>query len=158
MQGIGILTAATISIIVTACFNAAYAPPPFPADDMAGNPALYWSQIQASCPHASDYIWRIVLGFGCFPAACTLYMRATLPETPRYTLHVQRDKAKVAADMADVTHSEVDSTFTIASTKADMTFGQFIRKHGKELLGCAMCWFLLDGTRLQAAVRRRCVR
>ena len=145
MQGVGILTAATVSIIVTSCFNGYYPAPPYPADDMAGNPALYWSQIQASTPHACDYIWRIVLGFGFFPASCTLYMRSTMPETPRYTLHVLRDKAKVAADMASVTRSEVDSTHTVASTKADMTFLQFLRKHGKELLGCAMCWFLLDG-------------
>ena len=111
---------------------------------MAGNPALYWSYIQASCPQASDFIWRIVLGFGFFPAACTLYLRATMPETPRYTLHVMRDKSKVAADMSSVTKTEIDATHTVASTKADMSFGQFIKKYGKHLLGCAMCWFLLD--------------
>ena len=140
----GILTAATVAIIVTQCFNAYYPAPPFPADDQAGNPALYWSAIQASCPRQADFIWRVVLGFGAFPAACTLYLRATMPETPCYTLHVLRDKAKLAADMASVTRSEVDSTHTVASTKADMGFRSFLRKHGKELLGCAMCWFLLD--------------
>ena len=144
MQGIGILVAATVAIIVTQCFNAYYPAPPFPADDMAGNPALYWSLIQASCPKQADFIWRIVLGFGCFPASCTLYLRATMPETPRYTLHVMRDKAKLAADMASVTKGEVDATHTVASTKAEMGFAAFLKKHGKELLGCAMCWFLLD--------------
>jgi hypothetical protein len=63
-------------------------------------------------------------------------MRSTLPETPRYTLHVLRDKAKVARDMADVTKDEVDITHTVASTQAEMTFPMFLRKHGKELLGC----------------------
>ena len=140
----GILTAATVAIVVTQCFNAYYPAPPFPADDQAGNPALYLSAIQASCPRQADFIWRVVLGFGAFPAACTLYLRATMPETPRYTLHVLRDKAKLASDMASVTKSEVDSTHTVASTKADMGFRSFLRKHGKELLGCAMCWFLLD--------------
>ena len=111
---------------------------------MAGNPAQYWDLIQRSCPHQSDFIWRIVLAFGFFPASCTLYLRATLPETPRYTLHVVRDKEKLQRDMANVTKSEVDSSHTAISNKADMTFGQFLRKHGKELLGCAMCWFLLD--------------
>ena len=51
MQGVGILTAATVAIIVTQCFNAYYPAPPFPADDMAGNPALYWSTIQARTAH-----------------------------------------------------------------------------------------------------------
>lgn len=30
-----------------------------------------------------DYCWRILLGFGCVPAAGALYFRLTIPETPR---------------------------------------------------------------------------
>ena len=144
MQGVGILTAAAVVTIVTSIFNGYYPALPYPPDDLAGNPTLYWSLIQASCPKQSDFIWRVVLGFGAVPAGCTAYLRATLPETPRYTLHVKQDKAQLAADMTDVTHIELDSSHTKVSKAHDMTFGTFLRKHGKELLGCAMTWFLLD--------------
>ena len=144
MQGVGILTAAAVSIIVVSIFNGYYPSLPFPADDMAGNPTLYWSLIQQSCPRQSDFVWRVVLAFGAFPAATTMYLRSTMPETPRYTLHVQKNKEQLAADMTEVTHMELDSA-QIQVTKHDhMTFGQFLKKHGKELLGCAMTWFLLD--------------
>jgi len=144
MQGVGILTAAAVVTIVTSIFNGYYPALPYPPDDLAGNPTLYWSLIQASCPKQSDFIWRVVLGFGAVPAGCTAYLRATLPETPRYTLHVKQDKAQLAADMTDVTHMELDSSHTKVSKAHDMSFGTFLRKHGKELLGCAMTWFLLD--------------
>ena len=55
-----------------------------------------------STPAQMDWVWRIVLLFGFFPASCTMYIRATLPETPRYTLHVMNDKARVAAEMSGV--------------------------------------------------------
>ena len=144
MQGVGILTSATVAIIVTSCFNGYYPSRPYPPDDMAGNPQLYWAMIQQSVPRQADFIWRVVLGFGFFPAACTLYLRATLPETPRYTLHVQNDAKQMAKDMSEVTHQELNTEHTKRSTKVHMTFPMFIKKHGKELLGCAMCWFLLD--------------
>ena len=144
MQGVGILTAAAVSIIVVSIFNGYYPSLPYPADDMAGNPTLYWSLIQQSCPRQSDFVWRVVLGFGAFPAATTMYLRSTMPETPRYTLHVQKNKEQLAADMTEVTNMELDSAQTQVTKHEHMTFGMFLKKHGKELLGCAMTWFLLD--------------
>lgn len=144
MQGVGILTAAMVSIVVTACFNGFYPSLPFPADDMAGNPALYYSLIQQSVPKQSDYIWRIVLGFGFFPAACTLYLRSTMPETPRYTLHVLHNKAQLEKDMSAVNGRDLETATTKMSTKSDMTYLTFLRRHGRELIGCAVCWFMLD--------------
>ena len=35
-----------------------------------------------------DYVWRIIIGFGALPAVATIYLRSTLPETPRYTTDV----------------------------------------------------------------------
>ena len=144
MQGVGILTAAAVSIIVVSIFNGYYPSLPYPADDMAGNPTLYWSLIKQSCPRQSDFVWRVVLAFGAFPAATTMYLRSTMPETPRYTLHVQKNKEQLAADMTEVTNMELDSAQTQVTKHEHMSFGMFLKKHGKELLGCAMTWFLLD--------------
>ena len=144
MQGVGILTAAAVTTIVSSCFNGYYPALPYPADDMAGNPALYYSLIKQSCPCQSDFIWRVVLGFGAIPAGATVYLRATFPETPRYTLHVQHNKAQLAADMSSVTNIELDATNTKVSKADHMTFLQFLKKHGKELLGTTMTWMLLD--------------
>ena len=36
-----------------------------------------------------DYCWRLMIGLGAIPAAATIYLRAKLPETPRYTMQVQ---------------------------------------------------------------------
>ena len=62
----------------------------------AASQAYYWQLVQYSVPPQCDWIWRIVLLFGFFPASCTMYIRATFPETPRFTLHVEGDKAKLA--------------------------------------------------------------
>jgi len=109
----------------------------------AASQIYYQELITASTPSQSDWVWRIVLLFGFFPASCTMYIRATFPETPRFTLHVQGDKEKLAKDMGGVVKQELDST-TTKQANPDLSFGQFMRKHGKELVGCAMSWFLLD--------------
>jgi hypothetical protein len=55
------------------------------------NQAFYLKQIQLSNPAENDYTWRIVLAFSAIPAACTMYFRLHMAETPRFTLHVLRN-------------------------------------------------------------------
>ena len=105
--------------------------------------AYYMKLIAYSTPLQCDWVWRIVLLFGFFPASLTMYIRATFPETPRYTLHVEGDKAKVARDMGGVVGQELDAEHTVAAAEK-ISLGIFLRRHGVELLGCAMSWFLLD--------------
>jgi MFS family permease len=105
--------------------------------------AYYMKLIAYSTPPQCDWVWRIVLLFGFFPASCTMYIRATFPETPRFTLHVQGDKEKMAKDMGGVVGKELDSEHTVQAGDK-ISFGTFLSRHGKELLGCAMSWFLLD--------------
>lgn len=51
----------------------------------------YVNQIKLSNPEENDYTWRIVLAFSAVPAACTMYFRLHMAETPRFTLHVLRN-------------------------------------------------------------------
>ena len=38
-----------------------------------------------------DYCWRLLIGLGCASASIALYFRLTLPETPRFTMDVERN-------------------------------------------------------------------
>jgi PHS family inorganic phosphate transporter-like MFS transporter len=66
MQGLGILTAAAVALIVTAIFEKAYPGTPF---------GTSVDLIRGSCPKQADYVWRIVLAFGALPALLTMYAR-----------------------------------------------------------------------------------
>lgn len=57
--------------------------------------------------HATDRIWRIVIGFGAVPAAAALYFRLTIPETPRYTFDVGRDVEQAFVDTLAWAHDEI---------------------------------------------------
>ena len=82
MQGFGYLTAAAVSIIFSAIWM---------RSDNTNNP---------------DYLWRIILSFGCIPTALTLYARLSLPETPRYTMFVNQNATQLVEDMNFVLAAE----------------------------------------------------
>ncbi|ORX89288.1 phosphate:H+ symporter [Basidiobolus meristosporus CBS 931.73] len=133
-QGIGILVAAIFTVIVLAIFQGA---------------------IRADTGNL-DYVWRLMLGFGCVPAIFTVYFRLTMPESPRYTAEVKGDLEQAAKDLEEVygqqskeqiesekhtpeqpvsSHHESHITFT-------QHFGQW--KNLKVLLGTSLSWFFLD--------------
>jgi hypothetical protein len=69
-----ILTAATVSIIVTASFNSYHPSLPYPADDMAGNPALYYSLIKQSVRRLRRAL-RLCARFGVHRCCCVFAPR-----------------------------------------------------------------------------------
>lgn len=119
MQGMGYLTAATVTLITAKIFIDCY-----PQD----------------AQHA-DYVWRVVLMFAAVPTAATMYARAKMPETPRYTIQVAGDKEKAQKDMKGVLGYSV---FVKSAAKKHSGLGQFVRQYKWKLLGCSMTWFLLD--------------
>lgn len=133
MQGFGILAGGTVAIIVSAIFHALYPAQPYSVDPTG------------SIPAAADYVWRIILMFGSLPAVLTYYWRTKMPETPRYTALVAKNGAKACEDMSKVLNVEIKEQHAVVQRKA---FGlwskEFMRRHGKHLLGTATCWFLLD--------------
>ncbi|KAA8539714.1 hypothetical protein F0562_026406 [Nyssa sinensis] len=137
MQGVGILVAGAVAMIVSKAFLAAY-----PADNFKTSPVL-------STQPEGDFVWRIVLMFGAVPAALTYYWRLKMPETARYTALVEGNHKKAVADMAkvldqmDLTIEE--SSLPIASKSSYGLFSQeFLKRHGLHLLGTTSTWFLLD--------------
>ncbi|XP_031483363.1 probable inorganic phosphate transporter 1-3 [Nymphaea colorata] len=139
MQGFGILAGGIVSIIVSTAFDKRF-PAPAYAVDRAGS----------TVPQA-DYIWRIILMFGSFPAALTYYWRMQMPETARYTALVAKNAKQAAADMSKVLQVQFESEqdkVEVMTTGDNHNYGlfsrQFMKKHGLHLLGTASTWFLLD--------------
>jgi PHS family inorganic phosphate transporter-like MFS transporter len=133
MQGIGILAAAVVALIVLVAYKDA---------------------IQADI-NSLDQVWRLVIGFGAVPAVCALYFRLTIPETPRYTMDIEQKIDKGAKDAAaflergaaagDYSEADVMARSEVPTASwADFWahFGQW--KNGKVLLGTAYSWFALD--------------
>ncbi|CAM6125842.1 unnamed protein product [Calypogeia fissa] len=145
MQGIGYLVAAAVTIGVTSIFNDQNPRQPFTFYQKA-NPL---QTIDPSVPPQADWVWRIVLMFGALPAAATFYSRAQMPETARYTALIMKDQEQAALDMARVLNTQFDSNQVAkAAATQNQEYPLFSRKfasrHGIELLGTCLTWFLLD--------------
>ncbi|KAH3682551.1 hypothetical protein WICPIJ_006482 [Wickerhamomyces pijperi] len=121
------------------------------------------SECGYKCIKACDQMWRILIGFGCVPGAISLYFRLTIPESPRYTLDVEYDIEKAAADTAKFAAGDLGNAEDAAvqqlrvseRVKAEViqppkaSFSDFCRhfsqwKHMKILIGTAGSWFMLD--------------
>lgn len=99
-----------------------------------------------------DYMWRLLIGLGCVPAVVALYFRLTIPETPRYTMDIDRNLDQAAADIesnlrhhdAEYDPDNIRRVVAPKATWADFTqhFGQW--ENFKVLFGAAYSWFALD--------------
>ncbi|ORX95171.1 phosphate transporter [Basidiobolus meristosporus CBS 931.73] len=128
-QGTGILVGALFTVIMLAIFQGA---------------------IRAD-QNNFDYVWRLMLAFGCVPAIFTVYFRLTMPESPRYTLEVNGDAEKAAEDLRGIMNIEekdhIEAQHEIANVNSQQLtftqhFGQW--KNLKVLLGTSLSWFFLD--------------
>ncbi|KAJ1675604.1 hypothetical protein EV182_000950 [Spiromyces aspiralis] len=146
-QGLGIVCASLVAMIVLACFKHAI------------------DQDQKML----DYCWRIVMGLGVVPGLAALYFRLTIPETPRYTLDIDHDNNKASKDVAKIfkytesgSHeATLTATFNVHEVPeggmaggatgevSKPSWAEFRRHFGKwknfrVLLGTAVTWFALD--------------
>ncbi|KAI0749616.1 phosphate transporter [Daedaleopsis nitida] len=101
-----------------------------------------------------DQIWRLIVGLGCLPAAFAIYSRLTIPETPRFTMDIERNIKQASSDV-DALLSR-NETYTVdpdalnqrvqarKATRHD--FSNYFSKweNLKVLIGTAYSWFALD--------------
>ncbi|XP_047342712.1 low affinity inorganic phosphate transporter 8-like [Impatiens glandulifera] len=143
MQGMGILVAGGVAMIVSKSFLMAFDAPEFKDDH------VFSTQLEG------DFVWRIVLMFGAVPAALTYYWRLQMPETARYTALVEGNARKAAADMAKVLETGEIPTkepqlpissdlVPVSHSSYGLFSGEFFKRHGYHLLGTTTTWFLLD--------------
>ncbi|XVE58408.1 hypothetical protein DITRI_Ditri04bG0167500 [Diplodiscus trichospermus] len=137
MQGVGIIFAGLVSMILSAIFLKRYPAPSFKKDP------IFSTQPEA------DYLWRLVLMFGALPALLTYYWRMKMPETGRYTALIEGNAKQAAADMGRVLDIEFEAeTDKLSQFKAANQYPllshEFYRRHGHHLIGTMTTWFLLD--------------
>ncbi|KAF8486184.1 major facilitator superfamily domain-containing protein [Russula ochroleuca] len=105
-----------------------------------------------------DYCWRILIGAGCVPGVVALYFRLTIPETPRFTMDIERNVKQACRNIEAVLSANgvapgvwrVDREASTERTDAPRAsirdfrryFGQW--KNARVLFGTAYSWFALD--------------
>ncbi|WVQ85343.1 phosphate:H+ symporter [Cryptococcus sp. DSM 104549] len=134
-QGWGNFASAIVSVIVVAAYK----------NSIQTEPVTHM--------RAVDQCWRLIIGIGCVPAVVALYFRLTIPETPRYTMDVERNIKQASQDVdtylttgeyvVDPIHNNERAELPVASW-ADFArhFGKW--ENGKVLFGTAWSWFALD--------------
>ncbi|CAN7001491.1 unnamed protein product [Brassica oleracea var. botrytis] len=138
MQGVGILAAGGVSLLVSYIFELHFPSPAYMVD-----PAT------STVPQA-DYVWRIILMLGAIPALLTYYWRVKMPETARYTSLVAKKSEQAASDMAKVLNVDIEASSAkhdqarFSSDEFGLFSAKFLRRHGLHLLATTTTWFLLD--------------
>ncbi|GJW00356.1 inorganic phosphate transporter 1-11-like protein [Tanacetum coccineum] len=135
MQGLGIIFAGLVSMIVSHAF-------------LKANPVIKGEPVY-STPWNADYAWRIVLMLGALPALLTYYWRMKMPETGRYTAIIEGNAKQAASDMGRVLDIEIrEEQEKLAMFKSNndypMLSQKFFQRHGLHLIGTSTTWFLLD--------------
>ncbi|KAF7327839.1 Inorganic phosphate transporter [Mycena kentingensis (nom. inval.)] len=135
-QGWGNFTAGIVSLILVAAFK----------NKILAEPAL--NQL-----NHIDYMWRLLIGIGCIPGVVALYFRLTIPETPRFTMDIERNVIQATDDIDNVLTTgkfKTDPDAVVQRVEAPRAswsdfcayFGKW--ENGKVLFGCAYSWFALD--------------
>ncbi|KAF8556193.1 phosphate permease [Imleria badia] len=135
-QGWGQFVSSLVGIVVVAAYKDAILKAPYPS----ATPV--------------DYTWRLLIGLGCVPGVIALYFRLTIPETPRFTMDVERNVEQAAQDIENVltTGKYVEDDDAVVSqrvkapraSRADFIAHFSKWENGKVLLGTAYSWFALD--------------
>ena len=90
--------------------------------------------------------WRILLGLGAIPAAGVIYLRAKMPESPRFKDQVQGETRQAKKDIVTYSDGVVDSAIAGTHGTQRMGLSQFLRDRRMLvlLIGTAGSWFLFD--------------
>lgn len=105
-----------------------------------------------------DYCWRILIGAGCIPGVVAMYFRLTIPETPRFTMDVERNVKQACRNIETVLSAngvapgvwrmdpEASAERTDAPRASIRDFKQYFGRwrNARILFGTAYCWFALD--------------
>ena len=95
---------------------------------------------------SANLTWRLLLGLGALPAAAVIYLRAKMPESPRFQARVKGDAAQAAAQLHLFAEGAIDASRAAADGTSIMRLGDFLRSKRMLtlLLGTAGTWFLFD--------------
>jgi MFS transporter, PHS family, inorganic phosphate transporter len=137
-QGWGQLSAAIIATIITVAYK---------------NSIIGAGTANEHTYFKIDQMWRLLIGFGCIPGVIALYFRLTIPETPRFTMDIERNVQQASADIeAILTQAKNSQDLEVVAQRADAPkaswadfsdhFSQW--QNLKTLIGTSYSWFALD--------------
>ena len=94
----------------------------------------------------NDLAWRLMLGFGALPALGVIYLRRTLPESPRFAARVQGKSADAAASLRAYSKGVVAASTAMVEPERRLSLRQFLTtpRYLRMLLGTAGTWFVFD--------------
>ena len=95
---------------------------------------------------SNNLTWRILLALGAIPAAAVVYLRAKMPESPRFQSRVQGRTDQAAAQLQEFAEGAIDAQRPADEGTHRMGLSQFLtnRRMLKLVLGTAGTWFLFD--------------
>jgi PHS family inorganic phosphate transporter-like MFS transporter len=135
MQPIGALLANIIAVITVSSFKDSM-PLTFGATNCHGE-----------CAATVDTMWRWIVGVGAIPPAFAIFLRWWIPESPRYTLEVEKDPDKARHDVNEYYQQDTPpeagpstamSPASNISTQATLTFGEPMEMKDLSLTEAAM--------------------
>ncbi|MGC8510487.1 MAG: MFS transporter [Acidimicrobiales bacterium] len=90
--------------------------------------------------------WRVLLGAGALPAAGVIYLRARMPESPRFRARVKGQASRAAHELHHFTAGVIAASSAAEAPRRRMSVRQFITNPRMLLLilGTAGSWFLFD--------------
>ncbi|KAG8875301.1 Inorganic phosphate transporter pho84 [Tulasnella sp. 331] len=135
MQAFGQLAAALVTLIILT----------------ASKSQITGSDNQRSI-EAVDRVWRLIIGLGTIPAVVAMYFRLTIPETPRFTMDVERNLEQAEEDVDFVKSGKFEMIDDRPIHRVDVPKASkrdFIRhyskwKNLKILIGTSYSWFAQD--------------
>ena len=107
-----------------------------------------------------DHCWRVLIGLGCVPGTIALYFRLTIPETPRFTMDIERDVQRASVDIQNMLSDRgpniamywVEPDAIVQRAEAPRRSRRdIIRYFGQSnnlrlLFGVAYSWFAIDAS------------
>ncbi|KAF9496827.1 phosphate transporter [Pleurotus eryngii] len=100
-----------------------------------------------------DPQWRLLIGLGCVPGVIALYFRLTIPETPRFTMDIERNIERATADVKQVLDTNLpvpDDDAAVRRAQVPKASWADFRRYFSEwrnlkiLIGTSYSWFALD--------------
>jgi len=90
--------------------------------------------------------WRLLLGLGAVPAAAVIYLRAKMPESPRFQARVQGQGERAASEAAAFSEGIVNASDVSGDGLRRMRLADFLTNPRmlRLLAGTAGTWFLFD--------------
>jgi len=105
---------------------------------LVAGPVVALALLGAGVPH--DIAWRLMLGLGALPAMAVIYLRRTMPESPRYLSRVKGKTATAAIQIQKYSQGRILATGSSEGRVRGVNMGRFLLT----LIGTAGTWFVFD--------------